>query len=128
MLSKGSHIELDDLFIRVVDNGILSMEMKPTTELTATHVQLMYDVVNEKRNGQIFRSVLILHPTTTLGPNVHLVGSEPKYFDYTEALAIVVHSLAHRIIGNFYVKINRQNVPTKLFRDMDSALEWLKSQ
>ncbi|MGB0888134.1 MAG: hypothetical protein ACPGSL_08440 [Vicingaceae bacterium] len=43
------------------------------------------------------------------------------------AEAIVVHSLAQRLLVNFYLKINKPLVPTKLFRNKVSAKKWLMS-
>lgn len=46
--------------------------------------------------------------------------NEPK------AEAIVIHSLAQRIVGNFYLKIISQQRPSKLFTSVDKAIDWLK--
>ncbi|MCA6435584.1 MAG: hypothetical protein IM600_10915 [Bacteroidetes bacterium] len=43
------------------------------------------------------------------------------------AEAIVVNSLAQRIIGNMYLKIASQNRPSKLFTVATKAIEWLKA-
>jgi hypothetical protein len=43
------------------------------------------------------------------------------------AEAIVVNSLAQRIIGNMYLKIVSQNRPSKLFTVATKAIEWLKA-
>jgi hypothetical protein len=42
------------------------------------------------------------------------------------AYAIVVGSPLTRAIANFFVAINRQTVPTRVFDDVDAALAWLK--
>lgn len=42
------------------------------------------------------------------------------------AEAYVIHSMAQKIIGNFYLKVNKPHRPTKLFNDKVEALEWLK--
>ena len=45
---------------------------------------------------------------------------------YSKAEAYVINSLAHKILANFYMKVNQPPVPTKFFRDKDEAVEWLK--
>jgi hypothetical protein len=44
---------------------------------------------------------------------------------YTKADALVGSSLAIKIAGNFYLKMNKPVRPTKLFNDVESAVEWL---
>jgi hypothetical protein len=44
------------------------------------------------------------------------------------AEAYVLQSLSHRILVNFYAKFRKQMHPIDSFKDVDSALEWLKSQ
>lgn len=42
------------------------------------------------------------------------------------AVAIVTKSLAQRLIVNFYINVNRPNVPTRMFGDKDEAMKWLR--
>lgn len=42
--------------------------------------------------------------------------------------AIVVHSLAQRIISNFYISFkNKADYPIKMFNSKDEAVKWLRS-
>lgn len=43
------------------------------------------------------------------------------------AEAIIVKTLAVRILSNFYIKLN-EKVPSKVFTDEDKAIKWLKEQ
>lgn len=45
----------------------------------------------------------------------------------SKADALVSKSLALRIIGNFYIKINKPIRPTRLFNDVESAIIWLNT-
>ena len=45
----------------------------------------------------------------------------------TKADALVGTSLALRIIGNFYLKINKPIRPTRMFADEDIAIKWLNA-
>lgn len=42
------------------------------------------------------------------------------------AIAMLVRSPVSRIIGNFFIGMNRSVVPTKLFTDESEAVSWLK--
>ncbi len=46
---------------------------------------------------------------------------------YSIAEAYVIRSLAHKILANFYLKVNKPGVPTKFFSDAKLAEEWLRT-
>ncbi len=45
---------------------------------------------------------------------------------YGKADAFVISSLPQKIMGNFYLKIVKPGVPSKLFQDKQKAIKWLK--
>jgi hypothetical protein len=45
----------------------------------------------------------------------------------TNAFGILVDSPLSRIIGNFFMGINKPPVPTRLFKNEASAVKWLKT-
>lgn len=51
-------------------------------------------------------------------------GTNPEFQKFTLASAIVQDSLAHRILGNFVIKVQRPAVPTRLFTSTEDALKW----
>ncbi len=50
---------------------------------------------------------------------------EALHFSIAEA--VIVRSLAQRLIGNFYLKFDKPLVPVKLFDQIESAEKWLKA-
>jgi hypothetical protein len=44
---------------------------------------------------------------------------------YVSAGAILISSQLQKIIGNFFLFINRPNVPSKLFNEKNEAIAWL---
>jgi hypothetical protein len=59
----------------------------------------------------------------------NLFSKETRAFiakhQYTMADALVGSSLAIKLVGNFYLKMNKPVRPTKLFNELESAVEWL---
>jgi hypothetical protein len=43
------------------------------------------------------------------------------------AEAVLVNTLAIRLMGNFYINFNKPTVPTKLFTSEEDAIAWLKT-
>jgi hypothetical protein len=54
------------------------------------------------------------------------LSASKEYTDLRIALAIVTNSMATKIIGNFFIKVNKPASPTKLFSNEKQAFEWLK--
>ena len=42
------------------------------------------------------------------------------------AVALLINSPVSRVVGNFYLGLNRSLVPTKIFTDEIQAVDWLK--
>ncbi|MGB0882175.1 MAG: hypothetical protein ACPGSO_04430 [Vicingaceae bacterium] len=56
-----------------------------------------------------------------------LVGGN-EFKDITLAMAVVVgYSLPVKIIANFFMRFNKPNYPTKLFKKEENAIKWLKN-
>lgn len=47
---------------------------------------------------------------------------------YTSLSAVVCDQLAHRILGNFVIKVQKPFRPTRMFTDPEAAIEWLRSK
>jgi len=46
---------------------------------------------------------------------------------YSLAEAVVINSTAQRLMGNFYLRINRPVKPMRLFTSVEEAVKWLKT-
>ena len=55
----------------------------------------------------------------------YLVTPERK--ERVIADAIVITNLPHRLLADFYLKVQRPDIPTQFFKTFDEALEWLRS-
>jgi len=55
------------------------------------------------------------------------LSASKAFITNAKAKAIVVDSIAKKIIGNFYLKVNKPYLQTRLFSDREKALQWLKA-
>jgi hypothetical protein len=46
--------------------------------------------------------------------------------DDTLATALIVDSPVGRIIGNFFIGMNKPGIPVKIFDSEDKAIQWLR--
>jgi hypothetical protein len=56
-----------------------------------------------------------------------LVASK-KFAGIAIAKALLISGLSQRIIGNFYIRVNKPHINTKLFTDREEAIKWLREQ
>ncbi len=52
--------------------------------------------------------------------------SSAEGMQFSAAEALVTSYLPHRIIGNFYMSVNKPVKPTAFFEDEENAVNWLK--
>lgn len=45
---------------------------------------------------------------------------------YTKAMAVIIQSLPHRMLFNFYTQFNRPPAKHRAFEELDTAVEWLE--
>lgn len=60
-----------------------------------------------------------------LDPEVRDWAAAPDGNKQTVADALVINSLGHKILANFYIKFNKPVKPTKLFNKQSKAVSWL---
>jgi hypothetical protein len=56
------------------------------------------------------------------------LAASPQHASHHGAIAICSNMLAHKILGNMYIKINRPQAPTRFFSKRTEAFSWLRSQ
>lgn len=61
-------------------------------------------------------------------PEMRQVSASAEYNSHFIAVALVSPSVAMKILGNFYMRINRPVVPTRFFSQHDPAEAWLLQQ
>lgn len=66
------------------------------------------------------------HIDSTAEARNYYAVSEYSKFRYADAL--VIESLATRLVTNFYLSINKPSVPSKMFTDKQDAINWLQEQ
>lgn len=126
MDTNSNHIKLSHstVFLRV--DGIIEVQFK-------------HDVLLELEDC---KELISLYGKLSAGkkvPILHLIGKymnatkEAREFSSTEeglmyslAEAYVFDSLPHRIIGDFYLKVNKPSALTKFFKTKKEAEVWLK--
>jgi hypothetical protein len=55
------------------------------------------------------------------------LSASAEFAETTIAKALMVNSIGHRLVANFYVTVSKPRIRTKVFSDREKALEWLRN-
>ncbi|MGL5888739.1 MAG: hypothetical protein ACRC3B_02570 [Bacteroidia bacterium] len=110
------------------ETRIVQMTAYPGTTFDATHAidnrTAALELAGWERCGLIFESEGDIITT----PAMRQVSASAQYNSHYIAVALVSPSVAMKILGNFYMRINRPVVPTRFFSQHNIAAEWLKQE
>jgi hypothetical protein len=120
---KEHHFDFGSIWVR--SDGIVQIHAAEDTLFTIKETKLVHEKVNEL-TGE--KPMLVLHL-----PGKHAnADDETRKFLASEqashnriALAFVLQSMGQKIVGNFFLKINKPKVPTRFFNTQEEAETWL---
>ena len=109
-------------------DGIAHTKVKPLAEVTIKEAEENSDVVNSFIDQTKKRYPLLIDSR-----NIKSMSKEARdYFSVQNrvtsinSFAVVIDSPLSRIIGNFFMGLNKPSVPAKLFTNEEEAIRWLK--
>jgi len=108
------------------DDGIARTKVKPHAEITIKEAQENSLAVNsfykEKKYPLFIDSSNIKSITKEARAHFSIQNRETNITSF----AILINSPLSRIIGNFFMGLNKPGIPTKLFINEQDAINWLK--
>jgi hypothetical protein len=102
--------------VRVADNHVCSVE----------EAKEVSDVIRNLGEGKPAPVLRIAGKHSSIGEGVREFIASEESQKRILADAIVIRSLSQRLIGNFYLRMNRPRKPTRLFTNEKEAEAWLR--
>lgn len=88
--------------------------------------------INKAKNklvGESCHSVIFIPSiTSSISKEAREFSAQPIIFKNAICKAIVAKNMAHRLIGNFFIKMQNPPVPMKLFNSEEKAVQWVKTK
>ena len=103
--------------VRIADEHVCTVEQ-------AKEAARIFATLGE---GQPVPVLRIFGRHTSMEEGVREFMASEAFQKYILADAIVIHSLAQRILINFYLKTNRPRKPTRVFTNQAEAEDWLRT-
>ena len=127
MTKESPELEVNHSQIRLNDNGIIEIKCAANFEYDVKHINENYSEIKRLSNS---KKTLVL---TLVGNHSGITKEAREYVasgphkDFIKAEAFILHSIAHKIIANFYNKISKPIVPAGFFKNKADAVKWLLS-
>lgn len=110
------------------DGKILLSEVIDNMEIDLDDAMENYEASMKLVGDRTYLSLVISAPYTTVTKEAREAMNDPKFYKNAVAQAIVVKSLANRLMGNFLIRIYKQYCPHRLFNSKEEAVKWLEYQ
>jgi hypothetical protein len=122
----GTFTELSAYYTWMGDDGIARTRVKPMAEVTIAEARENSIVVNSLSKGKSFPLLIDSRNIRSISKDARDFFSMNNRDSCIVAFGIIIDSPLSRIIGNFFMGLNKPRVPARLFTDEKEALEWLK--
>jgi len=115
---------------RIIADNILLATMKENAALDLVAVKENHEITMRITNGERYVSLVDARKHLTITDEAKKYAAQPYIYETVIAQAVVITSLAAKLITNFILNFTRQNkdVEMKFFNDYDEALTWLKAK
>ena len=115
--------------LEIIAPDLIRLRYADNAEVDLNAAKVDYKLYDEITQGKPFRKLIIS------GKFTQLSGEAIKYIQFENqkrahliiAEAIVTNSLAQRILGNFYYRLQRPNYNIRMFSSEEKAMKWLNS-
>lgn len=108
------------------DDGICYTVVKLNASIHLEDALENSNSIKEISEGRIYPLLVNLKEINSISKEARDHFSMQNRTPGVSAIAMLIKSPVSRIIGNFFLGINKSAVPTKLFTDEGKALAWLK--
>lgn len=109
------------------DDGIVEVTCGEDLTYDVEHLFEMNTATSRLVNKQRVPVLFLVGKNTTITQDAMKYGATEEATQFSAAEAYVIHSIAQKILANFYLRIHKPPVPTKFFDDRAAAEAWLRT-
>jgi hypothetical protein len=107
------------------DGKMLVTELYDDLVIEIEDAETNFYVVMDMVKGKKFVSLVLVAPNSSITKEAREDANKPDRYKLCIAQAIVVSSLATRILGNFMIRFLKTHCPQRLFKNREEATAWL---
>jgi hypothetical protein len=118
---------LNNAKVEIWENGIVYYHLNDNIEVSISDSKAMFNILLSRYDGST-KFIVLVNPGryTTISKEAREFSTDPKSNEMTAATAVLVKSLAQRLVINFIISFTRQQaMRMKMFDNRKKAITWL---
>jgi hypothetical protein len=123
---KSNTIDLKTCKVTLREDGIMYVHIKDNTEMELQDAAKLIEAIGKLGNNEKYPILVDCGEFAAVDKEARLLFANKESNIFSLADAVAYRSLAHKLFADFYVKHYKPQVPTKIFPDKESAVNWLK--
>lgn len=120
-------LDLTHTKVELRDDGIIQFFYGDNINYTMKETEELIEATVNMTKGVAHKMLRIPGKFSAIDMDVMKYISQGRGTLYSLADSFVLFSMPQRILGNFYLRMNKPLVPTKLFNEVKEADQWLQS-
>jgi hypothetical protein len=116
-----------EVTFRLYSNRLFHVSIPKDMKIGKSVIDSSYQFLEDNGGGKFFN----LHEFDSFSdvePEVRDWAADSSGNLHTFCDAIIIRNLGQKNLADFYLKVNKPKMPTKIFYSVDKALEWIKKQ
>ena len=115
--------------IEILENDLVRLSYEDEVDVDLIAAKIDYKLYDEITEGKPFRKLVVSGKYTQLSSEAikFIQAENQKRAHLIIAEAIVVRTLAQRLLGNFYYRLQKPNYNIRMFTSEEKAMNWLNS-
>lgn len=124
---KSDVVEIKSGKVWIDENGIFHHKLFPGQDVTLDEMIESFDVQIRLSGGKRTPFLVDIRGIKSVSREARAHVSSQEVVRISSVTALVVDSPMSRVIGNFFMGLNKPPFPVRLFTSEEKALEWLKT-
>jgi hypothetical protein len=120
-------LDFEDVNIQRKSNDIVYVTFKDDCNLDIPLQMRLLDYYRDITGGKLMHFMFFAAENVSLSKEARDNAVKIEDQSMLGATAVVVDTLAYKLIANFYLKFNKPKRPYKVFSKEDEAITWLKT-
>jgi hypothetical protein len=121
-------IDLKKIQTRILEPGIIEILFKKDVTIEPADIYELRKVNLQLSNEKPYGVLVSAEQLTSFSKETRELLASKEFMGLTIAKALVFDGLGQKLIGNFYLQVNRPHIKTRLFNDKKEALDWLRNE
>ncbi|MBA3680204.1 MAG: hypothetical protein H0W73_03315 [Bacteroidetes bacterium] len=127
LLSEHKKVITSNFEVTLLEDGIVENYIRSGIVVEAEDLEELKKISSEVVGNKPYVILVTSGELASVSKEARELSASKTFITNALAKAIVVDSIAKKIIGNFYLKVNKPYLQTRLFSDREKAILWLRT-